>query len=183
MWTALVPNCERRELSLVYGYHNQSSKILLTRLTELLFFINRNPSLPILGTQLQQKATALIGKIASLPNAEKEIGIVEELSRDPKIVGILSDYFGVAPVFSDAQIWLTYPYGIVPDSEKHLFGFHYDIFDYKFAVVSFYRNDVSERTGPHVFIRESHTDFSFFKKSVAEFQKRMQSLATEIKLK
>jgi hypothetical protein len=70
------------------------------------------------------------------------------------------------PVLLGSRAWWSYP--PPPSSaaarQPHLFGFHYDIDDYKFIKLFIYLTDVDLASGPHVAISGTHRSKSLFEK-------------------
>ena len=83
---------------------------------------------------------------------------VQNVSSDPTIVGIASNYLGCKPVFLGARIWWSFPAYADTDEQMSLGqGFHYDLDGYASIAFFFYLTDVDAAHGPHVVVRGSHS--------------------------
>lgn len=97
------------------------------------------------------------------PNPHKSCQTVDNLTRDPAIVQVARGYLRTEPLLRSSRIFWSYPdtsYGYNP-----LYGFHYDIDDYKFLKVFFYLCNVDLATGPHVIIEGTHKSKNWFEKN------------------
>jgi hypothetical protein len=88
----------------------------------------------------------------------KECPTVDELARDPLILTIARRYLNAEPVLIGTKMW----WSLAKESalsERLKFAqelFHYDLHDFMSIQFSFYLTDVSEATGPHVYVPGSH---------------------------
>jgi hypothetical protein len=96
----------------------------------------------------------------------QQVPAVAALANDPLLVAIVTEYLGMKPVLLGSRAWWSYP--PPPSSaaarQPHLFGFHYDIDDYKFIKLFIYLTDVDLASGPHVAISGTHRSKSLFEK-------------------
>ena len=87
------------------------------------------------------------------PNPHQACDAVDKLTRDPAMVEVARGYLKTEPVLRSSRIFWSYP-DLTRDYNP-LYGFHYDIDDYKFLKVFFYLCDVDLDRGPHIII-EGH---------------------------
>ncbi|AIQ95314.1 hypothetical protein [Prochlorococcus sp. MIT 0604] len=92
----------------------------------------------------------------------KFIKEVEEIIFDEQILEIAKAYLGVEPKIENCVIWISLPTD-KDTSGENLYGYHYDIDDYKFLKLFVYLNDVDENSGPHSYIKKSLNDKSIYK--------------------
>ena len=88
---------------------------------------------------------------------------VAQLARDPAIVEVAVGYLKAQPVFRSTRIFWSYP--DYSEGYNPLYGFHYDIDDYKFLKLFFYLCDVDNSCGPHVIIEGSHKKKDWYEKA------------------
>lgn len=96
------------------------------------------------------------------PDPHKQCETVEILTRDPALVGVARAYLRAEPLLRSSRIFWSYPE--LGEGYSVLYGFHYDIDDYKFLKVFFYLCDVDESRGPHVIIEGTHRKKDWFEK-------------------
>src|SRR5262249_20961007 len=77
-----------------------------------------------------------------------------ELANDPLLLYIIEKTFGAKPTISYASVWWLLP-GIarMADTDE----VHRDVDDWAEMKLFFYLNDIDEESGPHAFVRGSHT--------------------------
>jgi len=85
-----------------------------------------------------------------------------ELANDPRILSIIEARFGAKPTISMLQIWWLL-YGFDMEANAHdIYAqkpgeFHRDVDDWSEIKLFIYLTDVDEGSGPHAFIKTSHT--------------------------
>jgi hypothetical protein len=95
--------------------------------------------------------------VAQYFNVNDSLPIVRQLSEDPYLLEIATQYLKAAPKLVGVNLWWTFPVeASVEDKNKHAHVFHYDLDDVKFIKFFFYITDVSENDGPHVYVKESN---------------------------
>jgi ectoine hydroxylase-related dioxygenase (phytanoyl-CoA dioxygenase family) len=82
--------------------------------------------------------------------------IVQELACDPTVLRIAQDYLGALPILDFAAMW-WHVRSNTPDKEAAQY-FHFDMDRLRWIKFFFYVTDVTENSGPHIFIPKSHTD-------------------------
>lgn len=82
---------------------------------------------------------------------------IQEFICDPTILSIAQDYLGSAPVFDFIAMW-WHTKSNTPDKEAAQY-FHFDMDRLRWIKFFFYVTDVTEESGPHMFVPESHRDF------------------------
>jgi hypothetical protein len=88
---------------------------------------------------------------------------VDRLTRDLAVVGVARGYLRTEPLLRSSRIFWSYP--DLSENYNFLYGFHYDIDDYKFLKLFFYLNDVDLDRGPHVIIEGTHQRKNWFEKN------------------
>ena len=133
---------------------------LISFCDESIFFSDGSPN-TIASIKFSDKTTSSKNSIYRLINPHERSAIVYDLIYKSPLDFIASRYLEANPVLVSSQIWYTFP----KKSKKnhHNFGFHYDIDDYKFLKFFFYLDEVSEVSGPHVIISQTHKEGSVFK--------------------
>lgn len=96
-------------------------------------------------------------------NPHKVCEAVDKLTRDPAIVAVARGYLKTEPLLRSSRIFWSYP--DLSEGYSPLWGFHYDIDDYKFLKLFFYLNDVDIDRGPHVIIEGTHQRKNWFEKN------------------
>jgi hypothetical protein len=97
------------------------------------------------------------------PNPHKQCQAADKLTRDPALVKVARGYLKAEPLLRSSRIFWSYP--DVTERYNPLYGFHYDIDDYKFLKLFFYLCDVDRNRGPHVIIEGTHKRKSWFEKN------------------
>ncbi len=97
------------------------------------------------------------------PNPHKQCEVVDKLTRDPVLVAVARAYLKTEPLLRSSRIFWSYP--DLSQGYNPLYGFHYDIDDYKFLKQFFYLNDVDLDRGPHVIIEGTHKRKNWFEKN------------------
>lgn len=97
------------------------------------------------------------------PNPHKQCETINKLTRDPVLVDVARGYLGAEPILRSSRIFWSYP--DLSEDYNPLYGFHYDIDDYKFLKLFFYLCDVDLNRGPHVIIEGTHKVKSWFEKN------------------
>lgn len=82
--------------------------------------------------------------------------IVQELACDPRILSIAQDYLGALPVLDFVAMW-WHTKSPTPDKEAAQY-FHFDMERLRWIKFFFYITDVTEQSGPHIFVPKSHLD-------------------------
>jgi hypothetical protein len=88
----------------------------------------------------------------------EECPTLAELAEDPLLLTIARRYLNADPIHIGTRLW----WSLAKEStlaERLKFAqelYHYDIHDYGSLTFSFYLTDVSEATGPHVYVSASH---------------------------
>jgi hypothetical protein len=128
--------------------------------------VNRNPD-RLIRIDMENPANPVEGEfIYSYYNTYKNCEAVKAIAHDPQILAVVKEYLGAEPILLGTQIWWSYPH-VDKDNNKldtHVYGYHYDIDDFKFIKLFFYLNDVDEETGPHVIISGTHRQKDAFEK-------------------
>ncbi len=84
---------------------------------------------------------------------------VRDIAHDPKLLEVVTGYFGVEPVLFSSNLYWTWPpsdEGKRQQAMRLKSQFHYDVGDFKTLVVFVYLTDVDENSGPHVLITGTH---------------------------
>jgi hypothetical protein len=96
-------------------------------------------------------------------NPHKLCPAIDKLTRDPALVEVARDYLTAEPLLRSSRIFWSYP--DLSEGYNPLYGFHYDIDDYKFLKLFFYLCDVDQDRGPHVIIEGTHNRKDWFEKN------------------
>jgi len=75
------------------------------------------------------------------------------LATHPKILGLVAEFLGAAPLVADLCAWRTEP-SIKDDYGAHIF--HRDRDDFRACKMFVYLSDVDTHDGPHIFARQTH---------------------------
>jgi len=75
------------------------------------------------------------------------------IANDSRILNAVSKYFGVKPTISNINCWWSFGYR---ESAKEAQFFHRDLDDFKFLKIFFYLTDVTNDSGPHIYVKGSH---------------------------
>ena len=84
---------------------------------------------------------------------------IRQITHDPKIIEVASQYLGAEPVLYQTDLYWTLP---PTDEQKHRrmvaqkSRFHYDVGDFRSLAVFVYLTDVTAECGPHVVIESTH---------------------------
>lgn len=78
---------------------------------------------------------------------------VVKIANDSKILNVVSKYLGVKPTISNVNCWWSFG---DRESAKEAQFYHRDMDDYKFVKLFFYLTDVTEESGPHIYVKGSH---------------------------
>lgn len=100
---------------------------------------------------------------------------VKNIGLNEQVISIARKYLGVEPKIKDARMWWSFPQSNQKEY-NHLYGFHYDIDDYKFLKLFVYITDVNMDGGPHSIIERTH-------KSKNLFEKKNRRLTDQLALK
>jgi len=92
--------------------------------------------------------------IGAVPTQEvcRTPGVVE-IANDPNVLKIVECYLGCIPTIYSIGIWHSFPcenYNITQT-------FHRDYDDFRFCSLFVYLTDVDEQSGPHQYVKQSHT--------------------------
>jgi hypothetical protein len=97
------------------------------------------------------------------PNPHKQCEVVDKLTRDPALAAVARAYLKTEPLLRSSRIFWSYP--DLNPGYNPLYGFHYDIDDYKFLKVFFYLKDVDLDRGPHLIVEGTHRRKDWFEKN------------------
>ncbi|WP_051408461.1 phytanoyl-CoA dioxygenase family protein [Sediminibacterium sp. C3] len=75
------------------------------------------------------------------------------IANDSKILNVVTSYFGAKPTISNINCWWSFS---GRQSAKEAQFFHRDMDDYKFLKMFIYLTDVTEDSGPHIYVKGSH---------------------------
>lgn len=121
---------------------------------------NKDP----LRIELADERVPRPGRLAyRCPNPHQACDAVDKLTRDPALVEVARGYLKTEPLLRSSRIFWSYP--DLTGDYNPLYGFHYDIDDYKFLKVFFYLCDVDLDRGPHIIIEGTHKKKNWFEKS------------------
>jgi len=81
--------------------------------------------------------------------ASKEI---LDLANDPGVLKVVQEFLGAKPTISNVNMWWSF--GGRKQAE-HAQLFHRDMDDWKFCKLFIYLTDVNEKSGPHIYVRNS----------------------------
>lgn len=86
-----------------------------------------------------------------------ECPAIARIARDPVVNEIALRYIGPRARFVSTHAWWSFATN-VSASERNEYAqqFHFDIDDYRFIKFFFYLTDVTETSGPHVYMRGTH---------------------------
>lgn len=82
--------------------------------------------------------------------------VVQRLLVDRTLLLIAQEYLGVQPSVTNAMAWFTFPRADASDEAAQMF--HFDLERIKWLKVFFFLTDVTDESGPHVFIPSTHHD-------------------------
>lgn len=75
-------------------------------------------------------------------------------ANDPAVLAAVAGYLGAAPTLAAMRAWWSLPHGEAPARTEL---FHRDVDDLRFVKLFVYLTDVDEGSGPHIFVKGSHT--------------------------
>jgi hypothetical protein len=83
---------------------------------------------------------------------------IRALVGDPFVEEVAKRYVGPHARFISGHMWWSFA-GERPDSARNQYAqqFHFDLDGYRFVKFFFYLTDVDEESGPHVYVKGSHT--------------------------
>jgi hypothetical protein len=81
--------------------------------------------------------------------------LVQQLMGDESLLAFAQSYFRAAPLFDFVTMWWSTVYSAEPGSQAAQL-FHFDFDRVKWLKFFFYLTDVTEKRGPHCFVRGSH---------------------------
>jgi hypothetical protein len=84
-----------------------------------------------------------------------EFPLVQRLLTDPTWLKLAQDYLGMEPILNIHTMWWSSAFKRSAD-HKSAQLFHFDLDRAKFLKFFIYLGDVTEETGPHVFVRGTH---------------------------
>jgi hypothetical protein len=82
-----------------------------------------------------------------------QIPQIIKIANDSKVLNAVTKYLGVQPTISNINCWWSFG---DRESAKEAQFYHRDLDDYKFLKMFIYLTDVSENSGPHIYIKRSH---------------------------
>jgi hypothetical protein len=91
------------------------------------------------------------------PNAIFRNHTIQNLTCDPMVLSIAQEYLGTLPVLDFVAMW-WHVKSDRPDKEAAQY-FHFDMERLRWIKFFFYITEVTENSGPHIFVPNSHTDF------------------------
>jgi hypothetical protein len=75
-----------------------------------------------------------------------------DIANDPGILQVVQEFLGAKPTISNVNMWWSF--GGRKQAE-HAQLFHRDMDDWRFCKLFIYLTDVSEKSGPHIYVRNS----------------------------
>jgi hypothetical protein len=84
--------------------------------------------------------------------------LVQQLISDESILGFAQSYLKSAPIIDLVAMWWHTDFSRIADKEAAQW-FHFDMERIKWIKFFFYITDVTESTGPHVFVPKTHKTF------------------------
>lgn len=82
------------------------------------------------------------------------------VQRDPLLQDVASGYLGAQARLIRTRLWWSFPTRTASESDKSLASldkFHFDLDDWRMLKFFFYLTPVDETSGPHVYVRGSHS--------------------------
>lgn len=82
------------------------------------------------------------------------------IQRDPLLLDIAAHYLGGQAKLITTRVWWNFPTGAASDADKNLASlgkYHFDLDDWRMLKFFFYLVPVDADTGPHVYVRGSHS--------------------------
>jgi hypothetical protein len=130
-----------------------------------LCFANRDSKLGFYYRE-KEKAQAELGqqiRLGSYLHNLKKCEAVKRLETDPTLLAIAAKFLGAPPVHMATELWWSFPVEASQDEQlKAAQVYHYDLDDYRFIKFFFYLTDVDLSAGPHILIRGTHKNKTFF---------------------
>jgi hypothetical protein len=90
--------------------------------------------------------------VADVPAAPC-ISALHEIAYDPRLLSLVSGYFGCRPYLDSIQVWWSLTGNMEPEEAEN---FHRDNDSIRFLKLFLYLTDVEETDGPHKFVIGSH---------------------------
>jgi hypothetical protein len=84
---------------------------------------------------------------------------IRNLMIDPRLVGVARNYLGQDARNIRTRLWWSFPAARFDDADLRAAAqdrFHFDLNDWRTIKFFFYLSDVSEESGPHIYIRGTH---------------------------
>ena len=95
--------------------------------------------------------------LAQYFNSTQACAAIDQLSKDPALLRIATEFIGAPARFVGANLWWTFPVQASDeDRDRHAHFFHRDVDDFRFLKFFFYVTDVPQNEGAHVCVRGSH---------------------------
>lgn len=82
--------------------------------------------------------------------------LIQRLLIDRTLLTIAQSYLEVLPSITNAMAWFTFPRETASDQAAQMF--HFDLERIKWLKVFFFLTDVTDESGPHIFIPGTHRD-------------------------
>ena len=79
---------------------------------------------------------------------------VQELVGDGKLLSVIQEYLGAKPILTQTNLWFTH--NVNTDFSTNAQLFHRDFDHERWLKVFVYLSDVTDRNGPHCFVKRSH---------------------------
>ena len=122
---------------------------------------NRDPKLGYLPKDRlrAESTTGTPFTVGGYFNTHQTCAAIRELTADPVLREIALRYVGPRAKHLGTNMWWSYA-NDRPRADRNNFAqlFHYDLDDYKFIKFFFYLTDVDPTSGPHVYVRGTHTN-------------------------
>lgn len=83
-----------------------------------------------------------------------------DLANDPAILTIVQEFLGAKPTISNINMWWSFGGRKQPE---HAQLFHRDMDDWRFCKLFIYLTDVTEKSGPHVYVQNTSQSSKFRK--------------------
>ncbi len=120
---------------------------------------DRNPDLPFQYAERAEAEQRYNQKfmLASYLDSQSECPAFQKLVNDSGLLAIAAGYLGADPVFLTSEIAWSFPTSTsMYEQMKAAQVYHYDIDDYRSIKFFFYLTDVTEESGPHVCMLNTH---------------------------
>jgi hypothetical protein len=97
-------------------------------------------------------------RLGTYTDALRRVPVLRALASDQQLLAIARRYLGTTPALIGARMWWSFA-GPADTAQKVKAGqgFHYDIDGYRGLTFFFYLTDVTPSSGPHVYVRGTHT--------------------------